>query len=115
MERGKHKNTTDRNQFYLETSEPSSLTTTIPGYTNKHLKQDSDLSSHFMKMVEDFKKNINNSLKEIQENTSKQVEALKEETHKSFKEIQENTVKQAKELKKNHPGSKDGNRNVKGN
>ena len=32
-----------------------------------------------MMVIEDFKKNINNSLKEIQENTGKQVEA-KEET-----------------------------------
>ena len=30
--------------------------------------------------IEDFKKDINNSLKEIRENTGKQVEALKEET-----------------------------------
>ena len=29
-------------------------------------------------MVEDIKKDINNSLKEIQENTAKQVEGLKE-------------------------------------
>jgi len=41
-----------------------------------------------MKMIEDFKKDINNSLKEIQDNTGKQVEALKEETQKSLKELQ---------------------------
>ena len=34
-----------------------------------------------MRLIEDFKKDINNSLKEIQENISKQVEALREETH----------------------------------
>lgn len=33
-----------------------------------------------MMMLEDFKKDINNSLKEIQENTGNQVETLKEET-----------------------------------
>ena len=33
-----------------------------------------------MMMIEDFKKDINNSLKEIQENTCKQVEALKQES-----------------------------------
>jgi hypothetical protein len=33
-----------------------------------------------MMMIEDFKKDINNSLKEIQENTGKQLETLKEET-----------------------------------
>jgi FtsZ-binding cell division protein ZapB len=43
--------------------------------------------------IEDLKKDKNNSLKEIQENTDKQVEALKEETQKSLKELQENTIK----------------------
>jgi hypothetical protein len=33
-----------------------------------------------MMMIEDFKKDINNSLKEIQVNTGKEVEDLKEET-----------------------------------
>ena len=51
-------------------------------------------------VVEDFKKGINNSLKEIQVNTVKQVEALKEETQKSLKELQENTTKRVKELTK---------------
>jgi hypothetical protein len=40
-----------------------------------------------MKIIEAFKEDINNSLKEIQENTGKQLEALKEETNKSLKEI----------------------------
>ena len=44
-----------------------------------------------MTMIENFKKDINNSLKEIQENTGTQVEAHKEETQKSLKELQENT------------------------
>ena len=48
-----------------------------------------------MMQIEDFKRGINNSLKEIQENTDKQLEALKEETQKSLKELQENTIKQA--------------------
>ena len=51
-------------------------------------------------MIEDSKKNINNSLKELQKNTGKQVEALKKETHKSLKHIQKNTIKQVKELHK---------------
>jgi hypothetical protein len=37
-----------------------------------------------MMQVEDFK-NINNSLKEIQENTAKQVEPFKEETQNFLK------------------------------
>jgi hypothetical protein len=31
-------------------------------------------------MIDDFKKDINNSFKEIEESTGKQLEALKEET-----------------------------------
>jgi hypothetical protein len=38
-------------------------------------------------LVEDFKKDIDNSLKEVQENTAKQVEAPKEETQKSLLKI----------------------------
>jgi hypothetical protein len=38
-----------------------------------------------MMMIEDFKKDINNSLKEIQGNTGKELKALKEETQKSFR------------------------------
>jgi hypothetical protein len=52
-----------------------------------------DLKSYIMMVVEDLKKGINNSLKEIQENSAKDVEALKEETQKSLKEILENTAK----------------------
>ena len=47
-------------------------------------------------VIEDFKKNINNSLKEIQENTGKQLEALKKETQKSLEELQENTIRRRK-------------------
>ena len=72
-------------------------------------------------MLEDFKKDVKNSLreqveayreelqkclkesqkslKEFQENINKQVEAHREETQKSLKEFQENTIKQLKELK----------------
>jgi prefoldin subunit 5 len=53
-----------------------------------------------MMMVEDIKKNLNNSLKEIQENTAKLVEDLKEEAQKSLKILQENTPKQVMELDK---------------
>ena len=36
-------------------------------------------------MIEDFNKDMNKSLKEIQKNTAKQVEALKEESQKLLK------------------------------
>ena len=50
-------------------------------------------------MVEDFKKDINNSLTEIQETTAKQVEVIKDKTQESFKELQENKAKQVEFLK----------------
>jgi hypothetical protein len=53
-----------------------------------------------MMVIEDFKKDINNSLKEIQANTGKQLEALKDKTYKSLKELQENTIKQVKKRNK---------------
>jgi hypothetical protein len=75
-------------------------TTASHGYPNTPQKQISDLKSYLMMLVEDFKKGINNSLKEIQENTVKHVEALKKEAQKSLKELQENTTKQVMELNK---------------
>jgi chromosome condensin MukBEF ATPase and DNA-binding subunit MukB len=45
-----------------------------------------------MMMVEDIKKDFNNSLKEIQENTAKELQVLKEK--------QENTSKQVMEMNK---------------
>jgi hypothetical protein len=82
---GKHKNRSNRNQGYLASSEPSSLTIASPEYTITRERQDMDPKSLLMMMLEDYKKDINNSLKEIQENTGKQVEVLKEETQKSLK------------------------------
>ena len=100
MAGGKHKNRSNRNQGYLASSEPNSPTIASPGYTITPEKQDMDLKSLLMMMMEDFKKEINNSLKEIQENIGKHLEALKEETQKTLKELQENTMKQVKVLNK---------------
>jgi gas vesicle protein len=41
-----------------------------------------DLKAYLMTVVEDLKKDVNNSLKEVQENTAKQEEELKEEAQK---------------------------------
>ena len=101
MAKGKRKNLTNRNQDHSPSSEPSTPTSASPGYPNTPEKQDSDLKSYLMMVVEDFKKGINNSLKEIQENTAKQVEVLKEEAQKCLKELQENTAKQVEVLKRN--------------
>jgi ElaB/YqjD/DUF883 family membrane-anchored ribosome-binding protein len=66
-------------------SEPSCPTTASPGYPNIPEKQESDLKPHLLKMIEDLKEDINNSLKETQDNIGKQIEALKEEKHESLK------------------------------
>jgi hypothetical protein len=63
-----------------------------PGYSNTHKKKDSDLKSCLMMLVEDFKKDINNLLTEIQENTAKKVEGLKEEAKKFLEELQEGAL-----------------------
>ena len=54
MAGGKHKNRSNRNQGYLASSEPNSPTITIPGYTITPEKQDMDLKSLLMMMMEDF-------------------------------------------------------------
>jgi hypothetical protein len=82
MAEGNCKNISNKNQGYMASSEPNSPTVASHGYPNTPEKQDLDLKSLLIIMVEDFKKDINNSLKEIQENIGKQLEALKEETQK---------------------------------
>jgi hypothetical protein len=76
MAGGKHKNRSNRNQSYLASSEPNSPMIASSGYTITPEKQDMDLKSLLMMMMEDYKKEINNSPKEIQENTSNQVKEL---------------------------------------
>ena len=100
MAKGKHKTINNRSQNTWASSEPSSPTTASPEHTNTPENQEADLKSYFMRKIESFKDDINNSLKEIQENTGKRVEALKKETNKSHKETQESTTKQLKELNK---------------
>jgi hypothetical protein len=75
MAGGKHKNRNTRYQGYLALSESNSPTIASPGYTITPEKQDMDLKSLPMMMMEDYK-DISNSLKEIQENISKQVKEL---------------------------------------
>jgi hypothetical protein len=60
-------------------------TTESIGYPNTSERQDSDLISKLMLILEKFKMVIINSFKEIQENTGKQGEALKKETYISLK------------------------------
>jgi predicted acetyltransferase len=59
-----------------------------------------------MMMVEDIKKDFNNSLKEIQENTAKELQVLKEKQENKTKQVevlkekQESTSKQVIEMNK---------------
>ena len=64
-------------------------------------------------VVEDFKKGINNSLKEIQENTAKQVEVLKEETQNPLKNYRK--IQRGDGIEQNHPRPKKGSRHNKEN
>jgi hypothetical protein len=72
MAKDKLKNLINRNQDHSPSSEPSTPTSASPGYPNTPEKVDPDLKGYLMMMVEDIKKDFNNSLKEIQENTAKQ-------------------------------------------
>jgi hypothetical protein len=84
--KGKHKNIANRNQDHSPSTEPSTPTLPSPGHPNTPKKLDPDLKAYLMMMVEDKKKDFNNSLKEIRENTAKQVEDFQEEAQKSLKE-----------------------------
>jgi hypothetical protein len=70
MARGKHKTISNRSQYTLslETSSPSPGS---PGYTSTPENQEAYLKSYLMNIIESFKEYINNSLKEIEENTGK--------------------------------------------
>ena len=77
MAKGKCKNLTNRNQDYSPSSEPSTPTSPSPGHHNTPKNLDLDLKTYLMMMVEDNKKDFNNSLKEIQENSAKDYKSLK--------------------------------------
>ena len=67
-----------------------------------------------MKMIEGFKKDISDFLKERKENTNKQVEALKEETHKPSKNTGEHN-QTGEGIEQNHIRPKKGSRHNKEN
>jgi len=87
MSRGKRRNQSNRNQDYMASLEPNSPTKANIEYPNTPEKQDLDLKSQLIMMMEDFKKDMKNSLRETQENINKQVEAYREESQKSRKEF----------------------------
>lgn len=99
MLKEQHKNTINKTQGNMTSTEPSCPATTNPGYPNETEAQEEDFKFNLMKLIKAFKKDMNKFLKEIHENTFKQVKALKEEANK-HKEIQENIVKQVKDMNK---------------
>jgi chromosome segregation ATPase len=106
MEKGKCKNLTNRNQDHSPSSEPNTPTSASPGHPNTTEKLDPDLKAYLMMIVEDNKKDCNNSLKEIQKNTAKEVQVLKEKQENTTKQVevhkekQENTSKKVMEMNK---------------
>jgi chromosome segregation ATPase len=112
MTKGRRKNLTNSSQDHSPSSEPSTPTSASPGYPNTPEKLDPNLKAYLMMMVEDIKKDFNNSLKEIQENTAKVLQVLKEKHENTtkqvefLKETQENTSKQVMEMNKTILGLK---------
>jgi chromosome segregation ATPase len=106
MAKGKHKNLTNRNQDHSASIEPSTPIPASPGYPNTPERLDPDLKAYLMMLVEDIKKDFNNSLKEIQENTAKDEQVLREKQENTTKQVevlkekQENTSKQVMEMNK---------------
>jgi hypothetical protein len=77
MVKGKCKNPTNINQDHSPSSEHSTPTPPSPGHPNTTEKLDPDLKAYLLIMVEDIKKDFDNSLKEIQKNTAKELLVLK--------------------------------------
>ena len=88
MAKGKRKNPTNRSQDHSPSSEPRTPTSPNPGHPNTPEKVDLDLKAYLMMMVEDIKKEFNNSLKEIQENTAKGLQVLKEKQESTTKQVE---------------------------
>ena len=63
MAKGKRRNPTNRNQDHSPSSEPSTPTSPSPGHPNTPENLDLDLKAYLMMMVEDIKKDFNNSKK----------------------------------------------------
>jgi hypothetical protein len=63
MAKGKCKNLTNRDQDHSPLSDPNTPTLPCPGQPNTPEKLDTDLKAYPMMMLEDIKKDFNNSLK----------------------------------------------------
>ena len=67
MAKGKHRNITNRNQGIMAACAPNSPTIASPGYHNTPEKQELDVKALVRMLLEEHMKDINKSLKEIQE------------------------------------------------
>ena len=86
MAKGKHRSVTNRNQGNMAASEPNSPLIASPGYPNTSEK-DLDLKSLAMMLLQQHMKDINKSLKEIQEKNDQKLEALTRETQNHLKKF----------------------------
>jgi hypothetical protein len=68
MAKGQHKNTINKSQDNIAPPEFIYLTTKSPEYSNTAEALENNIKSNLTKMIEDFKEEINKSLKETQEN-----------------------------------------------
>jgi hypothetical protein len=110
--KGKCKNLTNRNQDHSPASEPSTPTSASPGCPKT---LDPDIKAYLMMIVEDIKKDIHYSLKEIQENIDKEVEVLKELHKNKTKQNKTTTKKTGDGNEQNDEIIKNGVRNKKEN
>ena len=106
MAKCKCKNLTNRNQDHSQSLECSTPTPPSPEHPNTPEKLDPDLKAYLMMIVEDIKKDFNNSLKEIQENSANELQVRKEKQENTTKQVevlkekQEKTSKQVMEMNK---------------
>lgn len=68
MAKDHHKNTINKNQGNMAPPEPSYPNIASPGCPNTAEAQDDDLKSNPIEMIENFKKEMNKSLKELSKN-----------------------------------------------
>jgi hypothetical protein len=68
MTKGKWKTLNNRNQDHSASSEPSTPTTASSGCPNTPEKQDSDLKSYLMMLVEDLRRALTTHLKKYRRN-----------------------------------------------
>jgi hypothetical protein len=77
MVKSKDKYLTNRNQDHSPSSECSTPTSASPGHPNTTENLDPDLKAYLMMMVEDIKKDFNNSLKKYRRTLLKSFKSLK--------------------------------------